>query len=246
MTGDDRAIMDRLRAAASAEALSDAPATAFGARRLFWQRFEPDVVQTWDRFPAGFFEHYYGTDADRECAVAKAVRARWSIFSFQEARAQFDRPGGGADLSRRVWEAFGVEDGVVVAGGRRDVDSIVVFGLEEAGSGARLIASAAPALRFAAALFDGFLFGAEDQLIAIPRRPVTLSEGMQAVLRVAIDHPTASLQEQAALLEISPRMLEKRHRQIAKRFGVTSFAGAVAVAVRDAVQVGRSQMDGPI
>jgi len=224
----------------SPEDVREAVERAFGARHMVWQQFAPNVVRTWDRFPRGFFEHYYGTDADRECAIAKAVRARWTFFSFGEARSHFDRDADAPTLAERVWEAFGIQDGVAIAGGRRDVDTVTAIAFDTSAGAASLAPADEAVLRYAAALLDRFLLDSEDDLVPIPRKPVQLSDAMRAVLQVAVDHPTASLAEQAAMLAISPRMLEKRHRQIAKRFGVSSFAGAVAVAVREYVEVGRT------
>lgn len=212
---------------------------AFAVRHMVWQRFDPDVVLTWDRFPSGFFEHYYGTDADRDCAIAKAVRARWTFFTFAEARSHYDRDEAAPPLAARVWDAFGMRDGVVVAGGRRNIDTVTAFAFDAALATARLTPDDEAVLRYAAALLDRFFMNSDEELAAIPRKPMQLSPAMRAVLQVAIDHPTASLDAQAAMLEISRRMLEKRHAQIAKRFGVSSFAGAVAIAVRESVEVGR-------
>lgn len=225
--------------AETAEFVRSAAAQLAGFQHLFWQRFDPHIVATWDRFPAGFFEHYYGTDADRECSIAKAVRARWACFTFAEARAYFGRESDAARLAERVWDSFGVRDGVVISSGRQSIDTVTVFGFETPGATARLPDWSAALLSCAASKLDSLLLEADD-LIPIPRQPMQLSPAMRAVLQVAIDHPTASLDAQAAMLEISRRMLEKRHGQIAKRFGVSSFAGAVAIAVRESVEVGRT------
>ncbi|MEQ8604331.1 MAG: hypothetical protein RIB45_13530 [Marivibrio sp.] len=218
------------------EQVHEAIVRAFGARYVVWQRFDPDFVRTWDRFPSGFFEHYYGTDADRDCAVAKAVRLRWPVFSFSDARAQIDRPQTAPPLAVRVWEAFGIRDGVAITGGRRNVDTVTAIAFDDGGDAKRLRPADESVLRYAAALLDQFLLEADEQLVSTSRAPASLSQAMRAVLQVAIEQPGASRAEQAAMLGISPRMLEKRHSQIAKRFGVSSFAGAVAKAVRGSAE----------
>jgi DNA-binding CsgD family transcriptional regulator len=209
---------------------------AVGMPWLFWQVYRPETVGTWDRFPTGFFEHYYGTDADRNCAVANAVRDQWALFTFGEAR-EWGGDSPEAHAAERVWTAFGIRDGIVLQGGRGPRRSITVIGLDRSEGAARLVETYGDALSAAAARLDRFLLES-DALIEISRRSVPLSEAMQAVLRIQIEHPEMTAQEQADALDISPRMLEKRHAQIAKRFGVSSFAGAVAMAVRSPARYG--------
>ncbi|MBP5857538.1 hypothetical protein KAJ83_11000 [Marivibrio halodurans] len=222
-------LLAEVAAAHDVEALHHA-LLASGIPFLFWQRYEPDTVATWDRFPAGFFAHYYGTDADQECAVAQAVRANWQLFAFDQARAALGA-GGGAKAAERVWRAFGVADGLVVPGGLATTRTITVLGFPRDGRARAMIAGQAAALRCLASQLDRFLMDS-DILVRIPRQLIPLSDAMRDVLRIQIEHPGLTAEEQANALGISPRMLEKRHKQIAKRFGVSSFAGAVAVAVR--------------
>lgn len=222
-------LMARMTTAPNADALHRALIDV-GILYLFWQRYEPETVATWDRFPAGFFAHYYGTDADQDCAVAQGVRAGWQIFAFEEARASLG-DSVAAREAERVWDAFGVADGLVVPGGHGTTRTITVVGFTQTGRARAMIAGQGPALRYLAGQLDQFLMGS-DMLVRIPRQLIPLSDAMREVLRMQVEHPGLTAEEQARALDISPRMLEKRHKQIAKRFGVSSFAGAVAVAAR--------------
>lgn len=224
-------LLDSLAAAPTPEAVQRTLA-AIGLPYLFWQMYEPETVQTWHRFPSGFFAHYYGVDADRDCAVANAVRAHWGLFPFDEARRRLGGCGA-AKAAERVWEAFGIRDGAVAPGGRAGVRTISVFGVDRAGGGRALIERNAGLLALAAARLDDLLMKRRAALIPIPRAPIDLSDAMKAALRVTIEHPAQALSDQAALLGISPRTLERRHRQIARRFGVSTYAGAIAVAARE-------------
>jgi len=195
---------------------------------LCWQMRSNTFLQTWDAMPQGFLEHYYGTQMDQPCAVAEAIRRHWQNFTFSEAREAFgQRPG--ASGTESVWRAFGINDGIVIFSGRgwhrsttalcgpADADPIIQR------HGADLV-SACWRLHH---LLDG-----HPGLIQIPRALIELTEKQIEVLLVQIENPHMTLAEQAAKLGISPRMIEKRHRQIAERFGVSSFAGAVAIAAR--------------
>ena len=222
-------MLARMTAASSPDALHQALIDV-GVLFLFWQQYEPETVATWDRFPAGFFAHYYGTDADQDCAVAQAVRAGWQTFAFEEARAELGESDA-AKAAQRVWEAFGVADGLVVPGGHATTRTITVVGFTQPGRARAMCAGQGPALRYLSGQLDHFLMGS-DRLVRIPRQLIPLSDAMRDVLRMQVEHPGLTAEEQARALDISPRMLEKRHKQIAKRFGVSSFAGAVAVAAR--------------
>lgn len=204
-----------------------------GFKWCFWQSWEPETVTTWDAMPKGFLEHYYDVQADRFCPLAVAIRRRWQDFTFSEARRQLS--GLHAADAERVWQAFGVTDGAVVFGGRGQNVSALILTSDKSVESAFMRFRAE--LSIAAVRMDELL---RDQpgLNRIARDFVNLSDKQLAVLRIQIDHPELSFLEQAKLLEISPRMLEKRHKQIAERFGVTSFTAAVAKAVSDGIGLG--------
>ena len=197
-----------------------------GFGRLFWQNWRPNEIDTWDAMPDGFLAHYYGIDADQHCAVARAIHGNWRSFTFKEARAAF----GDTDLARQaeqVWRAFGVHDGIVIMSGRAGRLSATI--LTCALPAEPLFRAYGPALAFAATRLDDNLSVRSD-IPKISRSLLQLSEKQLEVLRIQIANPTLSFLEQAKRLGISPRMLAKRHQQIAERFGVSSFAGAVAKA----------------
>ncbi len=225
--------------ALSAFANADSPASivrtvkAVGFKWAFWQSWEPEAVLTWDAMPDGFLEHYYGIQADRFCPVAVAIRRRWQNFTFSEARGTLTGPY--ANDATRVWEAFGVKDGTVIFGGRgQNVSALILTSDKSVDS---LFMQFRAELSIAAVRMDELLRG-HPGLTRTARDFINLSDKQMEVLRIQIDHPELSFQEQAKLLDISPRMLEKRHQQIAKRFGVSSFTAAVAKAVADGVGLG--------
>ncbi len=199
-----------------------------GFRQLFWQTWLPHIVRTWDAMPEGFLEHYYGTDADQHCAVAWAIRRKWVSFTFAEARRKLGRSRE-ARAAERVWQAFGVCDGAVLMTGRGACPSATILTTDR--DAEPLLARYGEAIALAAWRLDRMLTD-HDGLTAIPRVLLPLSDKQRAALRVQIEHPELSFVEQARQLGISPRMLEKRHAQIARRFGVTSFTSAVVKAVR--------------
>lgn len=209
-------------------------AHAAGFHRLVWQSWRPGHVLTWDALPEGFFQHYYGVDADRHCAVANAIRANWHSFTFAQARSAFGARPGAAD-AERVWRAFGIEDGIVVVGGEARRKYIGAF-MTPRPIGEEARGRAIESLTLAAQRLDTVLMRDEDY-VAIPRPPVVLSPRQLDVLNAQIEHPHLGFEEQARLLGISPRMLARRHQQIAQRFGVSSFAGAVARAASEAIAV---------
>lgn len=226
-------------AALAGFASADSPAAiahlarTLGFRWCFWQSWETQTVRTWEAMPSGFLAHYYGIQADRFCPVAVAIRRRWQTFTFRDARAMLTAPY--AEETRRVWSAFGIEDGAVIFGGRGpSVSALILCGERPAES---TFLRFRAALSLAAVRMDELLRD-HPGLPEIQREFIRLSEKQLAVLRVQIDHPELRFGEQADLLAISPRMLEKRHRQIAERFGVSSFTAAVAKALADGIGLG--------
>lgn len=225
---DQRGVIERILEAPTPDAVVDALAGA-GVPHLFWQAYEPTAIRVWDRFPSGFLAHYYGSDADAHCAVAQAVRAKWPLFTFEEARAAFTRSEA-ALQAERVWRAFGVEDGLIITGGRADRRAIAVVGLETAGGALALVDRRLDAVSLAARRLDRLLLDS-DELTEIPRRSLGLPAPLQAVLRMQIEHPGWDARAQAQALGISTQTLSARHDRIAELFGVSSFAGAVVKAI---------------
>lgn len=225
---DQRGVIERVLEASTPDAVIDALS---GARvsHLFWQAYEPTAIRVWDRFPSGFLAHYYGSDADAHCAVAQAVRAKWPLFTFEEARTAFTRSEA-ALQAERVWRAFGVQDGIVITGGRAERRAITVVGLERAGAAHALLDRRLDAVALAARRLDRLLLDS-DELIEIPRRSLGLPAPLQAVLRMQIEHPGWDARAQARALGISTQTLSARHDRIAELFGVSSFAGAIVKAI---------------
>ena len=224
-----------LTAFAQAESASEIARVArqLGFQWCFWQAWEPETVATWDSMPHGFLEHYYGVEADRFCPVAVAIRRRWQNFTFAEARDKLRGPY--ADDTAKVWQAFGIHDGAVVFGGRGQAMSALILCAPKPVNA--LFSRFRAELSIAAVRMDELLRDHEG-LTRIARSFLKLSDKQLEALRVQIDHPELSFSEQAKLLDISPRMLEKRHQQIAQRFNVTSFSSAVAKAVSDGIGLG--------
>lgn len=224
----------------SVVAKADSPAEVarigrgLGFNWCFWQAWEPEEVLTWDAMPEGFLEHYYGTQADRFCPIAVAIRRRWQNFTFREARKALGN-GPYVDDTVRVWEAFGVRDGAVIFGGRGSNVSALILAADRSVEASFLRFRAE--LSIAAVRMDELLRN-HPGLTRIDREFTKLSDKQLDVLRIQIDHPELTFTQQAELLKISPRMLDKRHQQIAKRFGVTSFTAAVAKAVADGIGFG--------
>lgn len=225
---ENREAISRLLSATSPLEVQHA-LSPIGLDTVLWQSWDADRIRTWDGFPKGFLEHYYGTDADRFCPYATAVRRGWESFTFLEAKAVFGNTPD-AKRSDRVKRAFGITDGIVIRSGRALNRSVLIFGL---GQPARPVYQKYREVMAVAAIkMDGMLLEHEG-LIEIPRQFYPISEKQREVLKVQIEHPELSPKEQADMLGISLRMLQKRHSQIADRFGVSSFAGAVAIASTD-------------
>jgi DNA-binding CsgD family transcriptional regulator len=199
-----------------------------GFEHLLWQLRTVEQLYTWDAMPPGFLEHYYGTQVDQPCAVAEAIRQHWQNFSFDQARRHFaHRPKAGE--AEKVWHSFGINDGVVFHSGWGPDCSTTVLCSSE-----KILSELAEykSVLVAVAWKLHQLLENHPGLIAISRTLVDLSPKQLEVLRVQIDNPELTLPQQAALLGISPRMLDKRHSQIAARFGVSSFTSAVMLAVK--------------
>jgi len=200
----------------------------FGFSHLLWQLRTADTLFTWDAMPPGFLEHYYGTQMDQPCAVGEAVRQNWQNFTFADAQRQFSHRPGAKD-AENVWRAFGVSDGAVFYSGWGEERSML--GLCTSADAMTILEGREPQFIVAAWKLNQLLIG-DPGLMPIPRALVQLSPKQLEVLRVQIENPELTLPQQASLLGISRRMLEKRHSQIAGRFGVSSFTSAVMIALK--------------
>jgi len=199
-----------------------------GIEHLLWQLRTKDELLTWDGMPAGFLEHYYGQQLDQPCAVAEAIRQHWQNFSFSEARAAFTHRPHAMD-AEKVWHAFNINDGAVFYSGRGAERSTTVLC---SSLPIEPILKNRETIFISAAWKLHQLLSSDPALIPISRNLAELSPKQLEVLSVQIDNPELTLAEQAKLLNISRRMLEKRHNQVAAKFGVSSFTSAVMIAVK--------------
>jgi hypothetical protein len=199
-----------------------------GATHMFWQTWDPDTVYTWERVPPGFFSMYYGLDSDRFCAIANAMRAGWICYTFGQARAELGNSPDSKD-AEKIWNNFNMYDGICILqgfGGRRSLLTMAVTGNAE-----RLLRQYHVVFSAAAARLDELLAADLDSLFRAPRARGLLSPAEEATVQAQIDHPHLTVRQQASLLNVSVRTLEKRHADIAKKLGVSSFPGAIVIAL---------------
>jgi DNA-binding CsgD family transcriptional regulator len=195
---------------------------------MFWQTWDPDTVYTWERVPPGFFSMYYGLDSDRFCAIANAMRAGWICYTFGQARAELGNSPDSKD-AEKIWNNFNMYDGICILqgfGGRRSLLTMAVTGNAE-----RLLRQYHVVFSAAAARLDELLAADLDSLFRAPRARGLLSPAEEATVQAQIDHPHLTVRQQASLLNVSVRTLEKRHADIAKKLGVSSFPGAIVIAL---------------
>lgn len=200
-----------------------------GATHMFWQTWSRDTVYTWDKTPPGFFSLYYGLDSDRFCAVANALRGGWISFTFAQARVELGTTAESRD-AQTIWNNFDMPDGLCVQQGFGNRRSVLMVATK-AGEAHRLLHDHQMVLTASAARLDMLLRENLADLYKIPRRRGLLSPAEAAVVRAQIDYPFMTLKEQAAHLKISPRTLQKRHADIARKMGVSTFPGAIVVAI---------------
>lgn len=202
--------------------------TELGCSRLLWQTWDKHYVHTWDALPNGFLEHYYGVDADRHCAIAQAIHRGWLCFTFNQARNEFNA-NDHSEEAVSIWNSFGLNDGIVMLDGEGKRISASVFILKDADK--YLHSSKRHELRKMASMLDVALTGS-DILTPVSRTSIKLSPRENEALRIRLEHPEWTFAQQAEAMEISVRGLERLHSRIAKKFGVSSFSGAVAETMR--------------
>lgn len=199
-----------------------------GFEHILWQLRSPEFLYSWERMPSGFLEKYYESQLNQTCAIAEAIRQWWQVFTFLEACLHFsDDPK--FKEAEVFWKSYGIKDGVVYFSGRcNDESSLVLFSKQEV---APILRKWGPHLAVVSWKFHELLLGSPE-LKRISRTVVELSPKQAEVLRLNIRHPEMTMVEQAEYLQISPRMLEKRHKQIARKYGVSNFASAIAKAIK--------------
>jgi len=199
-----------------------------GAAYMFWQTWDAETVYTWERVPPGFFSMYYGLDSDRYCAVANAMRAGWICYTFGQARAELGTSAEAKD-AEKIWNNFNMPDGIGIVqgvGARRSLLTLSVTGNAE-----RLLMAHRVLFSAAAAKLDEFLAARLDTLFQASRARGLLSPAEAATVQAQIDMPHLTIREQADYLKVSVRTLQKRHADIARKLGVSSYPGAIVIAL---------------
>lgn len=201
-----------------------------GIKNILWQTWDEKFVYSWDKYiPSGFLEHYYGVDADFECALSRAVKGLWPSFTFRQARTAFGQLRS-ADSSKKVWDSFGLRDGIVMLDGTKDRISACAFFLNDAN---RFFQSNyRHDLRQITSRLDGLLADRTAILSPTPRKPMQLSSEESGALEMQIAHPDWLFAKQAQTLGISEQQLQHLHARVARKFSVTSFSSAVAEHLR--------------
>lgn len=199
-----------------------------GSTHMFWQTWDLTTVYTWDRVPPGFFSLYYGLDSDRFCAIATAIRSGWISFTFKQARDVLGKDHSSKD-AEKIWTNFGMLDGVCMMQGFGSRRSLLVAATS--GNAERMLDDMQVVFAAAAAKLDMLLRDRLGTLYQASRSRGLLSPAENAVIRAQIDYPQFTIREQANLLKISPRTLQRRHADIAKKLGVSTFPGAIVVAL---------------
>jgi len=199
-----------------------------GVVHLFWQTKDSENLYTWERVPAGFFSMYYGLDSDSHCAIANALRRGWVCFTFGQARKALGGSKNARDAAQ-IWTNFDMPDGLCVVQGYGESTSLLVAAVKDGAE--RLLEQYQPLFAAAAARLDMILRDRKELLYIASRKRNLLSPAERAVVQAQIDYPHFTVREQADLLGISPRTLQRRHGDIAKKLGVSTFPGAIVVAL---------------
>ncbi|MEM6617920.1 MAG: hypothetical protein AAF631_01295 [Pseudomonadota bacterium] len=208
-----------------------------GFNGLVFQRWSLDFIENWEgRIMRGFLEHYYGAELDQHCPIAKAIHTWSRNYTFGEARRQLtaslDR--GNANRVVRLFSRFGMEDGVVLLTGTNTNRSSVI--LTSARPCQDVFDQFGGVLAFAAHRLTDQLPSGHDLLTPVPRKQPQLSEMQSRILQMQIDNPEMSNGEIAMALGMSPKTLHTHHKKIAKKTGVTTFAGAVIKQMKEKIR----------
>lgn len=217
---------------------SDGPETTrdiilnLGFNGLVFQRWSLDYIENWEgRIEDGFLEHYYGAQLDQFCPIAKAIHSWSRSYTFTQARSQAGADTENAQRVESVFQQFGMNDGVVLLTGPNHLRSSVI--LTSATPVQETFDQLGGILYFAADKLTRQLRPGHPLLTHVPRENPTLSDMQAKILQMQIDHPELSKNEMALALGLSPKTLHAHHKKIAKKNGVTTFAGAVIKKLKE-------------
>jgi DNA-binding CsgD family transcriptional regulator len=203
-----------------------------GFNGLVFQRWNLDYIENWEgQIAQGFLEHYYGAQLDQYCPIAKAIHSWSRSYTFAEARAASNGDQQNAARVESLFRQFGMVDGVVLLTGQNSLRSSVI--LTSATPTQVLFEEFGGVLYFAADKLTRQLYGDHPLLTHVPRENPVLSEMQTKILQMQIDHPELSNSEMASALGLSPKTLHAHHKKIAKKNGVTTFAGAVIKRLKE-------------
>lgn len=231
MTVSFALLMERLWQSDSPETTRDI-ILSLGFNGLVFQRWSPDYIENWEgRIAEGFLEHYYGAQLDQHCPIAKAIHTWSRSYTFTQARSQPGADTENAQRVERLFQQFGMQDGVVLLTGPNNLRSSVI--LTSSGPVDKEFEMFGGMLYFAADKLTRQLGPGHPLLTHVPRENPTLSEMQTKILQMQIDHPELSKNEMALALGLSPKTLHAHHKKIAKKNGVTTFAGAVIKKLKE-------------
>ena len=197
-----------------------------GFNGLVFQRWYPDVMDNWEGYLAeGFLEHYYAAQLYKWCPVARAIHTWSRDYTFNEARRELRADHPNALRCENLYRQFGMDDGVVVFTGTNKLRSAVI--LTTSGSADRHLSLLGGVLAYGARVLTNQLTPGHRLLTQISRDDPGMSAIQNKILQMQIDHPEMSNHEMAEALGLSPKTLHSHHKKIAKKTGVTTFAGAV-------------------
>jgi len=203
-----------------------------GFNGLVFQRWNLNYIENWEgQMAKGFLEHYYGAQLDQYCPIAKAIHSWSRCYTFEDARANANGDPENAARVDSLFRQFGMVDGVVLLTGKNNLRSSVI--LTSAQPTQKIFDDLGGVLYFAADKLTKQLHSAHPLLTHVPRENPALSEMQTKILQMQIDHPELSNSEMAAALNLSPKTLHAHHKKIAKKNGVTTFAGAVIKRLRE-------------
>lgn len=217
---------------------SDGPETTrdiilnLGFNGLVFQRWSLDYIENWEgKIEDGFLEHYYGAQLDQYCPIAKAIHSWSRSYTFSQARSQAGPDAEHTQRVESVFQQFGMNDGVVLLTGPNHLRSSVI--LTSATPVQETFDQLGGILYFAADKLTRQLRPGHPLLTHVPRENPLLSDMQAKILQMQIDHPELSKNEMALALGLSPKTLHAHHKKIAKKNGVTTFAGAVIKKLKE-------------
>ncbi len=232
MISDDCQLIDAFCKSKTPEETSDL-FLKMGFSGLVFKRWYPDVMDNWEGHLAkGFFEHYYAAQLYKWCPVALAIH-NWSRdYTFTEARKEFLVGDEKARRVESVWRQFGINDGIVMFTGENKIrSSVVIMSNKPVGEKFTRLGGV---LAYAARRLASQLPPGHELLSQMSREDPDMSAMQNKILQLQIDRPDLSNIEMAQRLGMSPKTLHSHHKKIAKKTGVTTFAGAVIKRMKEA------------